>query len=210
MNCSQCGALVPAGAAFCSQCGNALKGGDASAAARLQPGAARGNGREVPEEDLWTGRYSPKAMIGPFIGAALLVVLALIGASFAGPPAWMIVGIAAVLIFAYLGLQLFYRRMSVEYRLTTHRLVLHKGILSRSDDRILLVDVDDITVQQGLIDRMLNIGTITLNTSDQSTRESTKGVLVMRGIENVRDVGDVLDEARRTERTRRGLYMMNA
>lgn len=210
MNCSQCGATVPAGAAFCPQCGNALEGGNVHAAANLQPGAARRNGREVPEEDLWIGRYSSKAMIGPFMGGALLVVLGLVAASFVGPPAWLIVGAAALLIFAYLGLQLFYRRMSVEYRLTTHRLVLHKGILSRSDDRILLVDVDDITVRQGFVERMLNIGTITLNTSDESTKAQGKGVLVMSGIEDVRHVGDVLDEARRTERSRRGLYMMNA
>ena len=32
----------------------------------------------------------------------------------------------------------------------------------------------------------------------------------MRGIENPRQVGDLIDEARRAERSRRGVYMMNA
>jgi membrane protein YdbS with pleckstrin-like domain len=98
-----------------------------------------------------------------------------------------------------------YQRLSIHYRLTTHRLVIERGILSKTDDRILLVDVDDITVRQGLIDRMLNIGTVVLNTSD-----ATSPVLTMRGIENARRVGDMIDEARRAERSRRGVYMMNA
>ena len=95
--------------------------------------------------------------------------------------------------------------MSVHYRLTTHRLVLERGILSRTDDRILLVDIDDITVQQSLINRMFQLGTIMLNTKDE-----TSPVLIMPGIENPHQVGDLIDEARRTERTRRGVYMMNA
>ena len=56
---------------------------------------------------------------------------------------------------------------------------------------------------------MLNVGTIVLNTSDETT-ERPEGLLTMRGIENPRQVADLIDEARRTERNRRGLYMMNA
>ena len=63
-------------------------------------------------------------MTGPFIGAALLTVIGMIAASFAGPAGWIAVGIGAVLVFGYLGLLLLYRRMSVRYRLTTHRLVI--------------------------------------------------------------------------------------
>ena len=112
---------------------------------------------------------------------------------------------ARVVVFGYLGMSLIYQRLSVHYRLTTHRLVIERGILSKTDDRILLVDIDDITVQQGLIDRVLEIGTVVLNTSDD-----TSPILTMRGIENPRHVGDLIDEARRAERSRRGVYMMNA
>lgn len=207
MKCSQCGADVPAGSAFCSQCGAQLS---TKAAARLQPGATAAGSKDVPEEDLWSGAYSPKAMTGPFVGATLFAIAAVIVGSLIQPFGWAVGLGLAVLLFAYLGWSLFYKRMSVHYRLTTHRLVLQKGILSRTDDRILLVDVDDITVQQGLVERMLNVGRIILNTTDETTKQRGKGVLVMDGIENARQVGDVIDEARRTERSRRGLYMMNA
>ena len=213
MNCSQCGTEVPAGSAFCSQCGAQLTGGAAArqpAAAKMQPGAAAGNSKDVPEEDLWSGAYSPKAMTGPFVGATLFAVAAVVVGSLVPPFGWAVGLGLAVLLFAYLGWLLFYKRMSVKYRLTTHRLVLQRGILSRTDDRILLVDVDDITVHQGVLERMLNIGRIILNTTDETTKQRGKGVLVMEGIENARQVGDTIDEARRTERSRRGLYMMNA
>ena len=69
MNCSQCGAAAPAGAAYCSQCGAQL----AEVAVR---GRATFRSREsfirfaqrrratLREEDLWYGSYSPKAMVG--------------------------------------------------------------------------------------------------------------------------------------------------
>ena len=146
-------------------------------------------------------------MTSAFIGTTLLAIVGMIVASFAGPAGWTFVGVGvgALAAFGYLILSLIYQRLSVHYRLTTHRLVITRGILSRTDDRILLVDIDDITVQQGLIDRILDIGTVVLNTSD-----STSPVLTMRGIENPRQVGDQIDEARRAERSRRGVYMMNA
>ena len=218
MTCNQCGAQAPAQAAFCPNCGAKLESAaganQAAGAARLQGGVAQGTSRDVPEEELWSGAYSPKAMTSAFIGVGLLTVLGIIAVTLAnaGTTGVIVVVIAALLLFAYLGLQLAYRRMSMHYRLTTHRLVLHKGILNKTDDRILLVDIDDITVQQGFVQRMFNLGTITLNTSDQTTKDESKGkgVLVMDGIENPRHVGDVIDEARRAERSRRGVYMMNA
>jgi uncharacterized membrane protein YdbT with pleckstrin-like domain len=143
-------------------------------------------------------------MTGPVIGAALLIIAGGIASAFVGPLA-LIASAVGLLLLIYCGLLLLYRRLTVLYRLTTHRFVIRRGILSRTDDRILLVDIDDITVRQGLVERIFNVGTIVLNTTDKTTP-----VLQMRGIENPRQVGDAIDDARRAERSRRGLYMMNA
>jgi len=159
----------------------------------------------LPEEELWTGSYSPKAMIGTFVGAALLVILGAVAASFAGPIGWTVVGIGALLLFAYLGLLLVYRRISIRYRLTSQRLLRDTGILSRRGDHLLVINIDDVTVHQSVFDRIFNLGTIELSTKDKTTP-----ILHMRGIENPRRVADLIDEARRTERNRRGLYTMDA
>jgi hypothetical protein len=52
---------------------------------------------------------------------------------------------------------------------------------------------------------MFGLGTIELNTKDKTTP-----VVNMLGIENPRQVADMIDECRRTERNRRGLYTMDA
>lgn len=222
MNCTQCGAEAPAQAAFCPRCGAQLGGaapavGRPPAAAALLGGVAQGNSRDVAEEELWSGAYSPKAMTGPYVGVLLLAILGTVATSYADPRGWVFVAVGALIILAGLALYSFYKRTSLHYRLTTHRLVIQKGILSRADNRILLVDIDDISVKQGLIERMFNLGTIVLRTTDETTKEESpdrdapgKGIVVMDGIENPRQVGDLIDESRRAERTRRGVYMMNA
>jgi membrane protein YdbS with pleckstrin-like domain len=208
MKCNQCGADVPAGAAFCSQCGTPLRAA-ASASPDLNVGAARVQVRaaaaQTPEKDLWSGAYSLKAMTGQFIGAGIVAILAIVGGSFVPPFGWIVAAIASVLIFAYLAAVLLYRRMSIRYRLTTQRLLRDTGILTRTGDHLLVINIDDVTVHQGIFDRMFGLGTIKLNTKDTTTP-----ILLMQGIENPRHVADMIDECRRTERSRRGLYTMDA
>ncbi|HVT28564.1 MAG TPA: PH domain-containing protein [Lacipirellulaceae bacterium] len=225
MTCNQCGADAPADAAFCPRCGAKLSSASGASgnrppkAAHLQAGAGRGTSADVPEDELWSGGYSPKAVIGWYIVAGVLTILAGAGALYAdaGSAVWLAIAVGALVVIGCLALYSQYKRMSVHYRLTTHRLVLQTGILSQVDNRILLVDIDDITVREGAIERLFNIGTIILRTTDETTKEESpdraapgKGVVIMDGIENPRHVGDIIDESRRAERTRRGVYMMNA
>ena len=78
MTCNQCGADVPAGAAFVhnveSNC-EPLAAQRPQTCTRVphvsQAGGARRAIRDTPEEELWVGAYSPKAMTGSFVGAAV-------------------------------------------------------------------------------------------------------------------------------------------
>ncbi len=88
------------------------------------------------------------------------------------------------------------------YRLTRYRLFHEHGILGRVTNRMETIDIDDVTVQQSFIERMLNIGTIIVRSSDRTEPE-----LRLRGIEHVNDVADLIDNARRAERQRRGLHL---
>jgi membrane protein YdbS with pleckstrin-like domain len=219
MKCTQCGAAVPANAAFCPQCGAHLSrapadGDRPAAAAKIRPSGPPGTAHDVSEQDLWTGRYSPKAMTGPFLGALLLAAICFVVGSYVDSRAWMAVAVGAVVVFVYLLLLLLYRQMSIRYRLTNQRLLREIGILGRTDDRILVIDIDDITVKQTFVERMFNLGTILIVANDESAKEEeqarVKKDVVMRGIEDPRHVADLIDEARRAERSRRGVYMMNA
>jgi membrane protein YdbS with pleckstrin-like domain len=212
MTCNQCGAAVPAGAAFCPQCGVQLRAVSRATAmvpqpgaARIQAGGAQGAAHDTPEEELWAGAYSPKAMAGSFIGATLVMIVAVVAGSLVPPLGWLVGLGVGVLLFAYLGWSLLYRRMAVRYRLTTQRLLRQMGIMNQTDDRILAVEIDDVTVRQGFFERMFDVGTIILNTKDTQTP-----VVTMLGIESPRQVADLIDETRRTERNRRAVYTLDA
>jgi membrane protein YdbS with pleckstrin-like domain len=208
MNCGQCGVEVPAASAFCPHCGAQLANSAAdspakSAAARMAPAGTRG-GNAPPEETLWSGSYSPKAMADWAAAAAALTIVGAVVAALTGPPGWIVFAIGALILWAAIGLVALYRRMTVRYQLTTFRLFHETGLLSRTRDRIEVIDIDDVTLRQGLIERMFNVGTIHVRSSDM-----THGNLAMVGIEDARTVTDLIDNTRRAERQRRGLFMEN-
>jgi membrane protein YdbS with pleckstrin-like domain len=156
------------------------------------------------EEELWSGTYSGKAMVGPAVGLGILTIAGLVAGSFAPPIGWPIAGLAAIILWAIFGLVLMYRKLSVRYRLTTFRFFHETGLLSRTRNRIEVIDINDVTLQQGLIERMFNIGTIHVQSSDV-----THPNIYLPGIEDVHRVTDLIDNTRRSERQRRGVFMEN-
>ena len=76
-----------------------------------------------------------------------------------------------------------YRRLSVRYLLTTQRLIHERGILRRVNDRIELLEIDDITVEQGIWERMAGVGTIRILFA-----RSHRSRVALPGIENVHEV----------------------
>jgi hypothetical protein len=64
--------------------------------------------------------------------------------------------------------------------------------------------VDDITYRQGVVERILGVGTIQIKSSDATHPE-----LSLQGIDEVQKVADTIDEARRKERRRRGIHVEN-
>jgi membrane protein YdbS with pleckstrin-like domain len=215
MKCAKCGNKVAYDAAFCSNCGapaaataDVNDGADTASAgvARARGGArqASGDGSQKPEEELWTGSFSPRAMIGPAIACAVVSVSAIVGGAFVLPDGmgWTLLAIMLVLVWAWLGLTLLYRRLTVRYRLTNYRLFHDTGLFSRTGNRIEVIDVDDVTVHQGLIERLLGVGTVHIASSDH-----TDPSLDLPGIDDVRNVADLIDSTRRAERQRRGLHL---
>lgn len=207
MKCSACGVDLNAGAAFCHKCGAKVPGAAATATpAASDPGSGRGLAsgarRDDPEVELWTGGYSPKAMFNSLaVGAVLTIGLIVAGVILVAVPFALPIclGIVAV-IWVWLIAVLLYRRMNISYRLTSQRFFHQTGILTRTTNRIEVIEMDDVTFTQNLIERLVGVGTIKITSSD-----STDPVLIMTGIDNVQEVSEIIDKARRKELTRRGL-----
>jgi membrane protein YdbS with pleckstrin-like domain len=156
------------------------------------------------ETDLWKGRYSRRTMIGAWLSCSLItLLLVVVGAMWVRHPVlWWIFVVALLLMWGYPLLLLMYRRLSIRYRLTTQRFFHEAGILRHVTDRIEVIDMDDISYDQTILQRLVNVGTIHINSSDRS-----HPVLDVVGIENVKQVATMMDDARRKERIRRGLHI---
>lgn len=64
------------------------------------------------------------------------------------------------------------RNLLVTYELTEDRLILRKGIFVKSIDEIELYRVKDVRLDFTLINQWAGIGTITIDSSDETTRDA--------------------------------------
>jgi uncharacterized membrane protein YdbT with pleckstrin-like domain len=160
---------------------------------------------DEPEEELWEGRYSSRAMFGRWILAGFITLVLLIGIFFIGVGKgwlWLTWLIICALLWGTFAIQLAYRKFTCKYRLTSQRFIHEAGLLKRVTDRIEVIDIDDVSFEQRIVERILGIGTIKITSTDRSHPE-----LYMRGIEKVKDVAGLIDDTRRKERRRRGLHI---
>ncbi len=221
MRCPACGAEAVQQAVYCHQCGHRL---DASGAGFttdrppedepaptsppeevLREATARHDADGEPERELWHGGYSSKAMAGGWAISGALSLLVLIAGVLWIPRTahwWLVLLLLMILPWLYHFAVLCYRRMSVRYLLSTQRFIHERGILRRVTDRIEVLDMDDITFEQRLLERLTGVGTIHILSHDQSDPK-----LELPGIENVKQVATLFDDARLAERRRRGLHV---
>ncbi|WP_425615753.1 PH domain-containing protein [Anatilimnocola sp. NA78] len=210
MKCPSCQAEMPADALFCAKCGQRLNDsvpvGGVAPATPMERMKGRATTPDEPETPLWQGGYSPKAMIGHWLLAAVVTVACVVGGVIFSVPtagaAWLFVAIIVVALWSVLGLYYLYLRYGMSYELTSQRLMHKVGIFSQSTNRIEVIDVDDVSYHQTFIERMLGVGTIKILSSDTSDP-----MLVIRGIDDVKRIANMIDNVRRDERRRRGMYI---
>ena len=234
MRCLKCGADVVEQAVYCHKCGERVESADelspsgggcasepaagldnvavGSAEAAVPPEASpmekfqaavesAQNNEETPEKELWRGGYSSRAMIGAWVfsSAVTIGLIVLVIWSWTAWVAWCAL-IVVVLLWLYQFVVMCYRKMNVRYKLTSLRFMHESGVLRRVTDRIETIDMTDISFEQTLLERLAGVGTIRITSSDRTHPE-----LVMRGIEDVKQISGMIDEIRCTERRRRGL-----
>jgi membrane protein YdbS with pleckstrin-like domain len=159
------------------------------------------------ERLIWQGGYSFKSMLGAFLGAALVTALMLIAvnkiqALHDNRTVWTTMAALISMIWTGLFLVAVYRKLARRYEITTQRLIHRSGIFLRQVDRIEMIDIDDVTYRQGPIQALMNVGTIQLLSSDTSHPK-----LMMPGISRVDKVANMIDDARRMERRKRGIHI---
>ena len=147
-----------------------------------------------------------KTMIGPAVAGGLVLAVAIaaiivLPASIAYAAAFRLViaAIAVVAAIVWFGLPLL-RWRTTSYELTTRRLRMREGILSRTGRDFPLGRISDVSFAQGLLDRVFGCGRLVVESAGEH------GQLVLTEIPDVRRVQAVLfelvnDEAARLGRT---------
>ncbi len=219
MYCPSCGTEVPENVVFCYRCGEHATGqvNPVESSAKPLPQNAHFSSQiasspknsnvqlqsdplHETEKELWTGGYSARAMIPTAMSIGAASIAAVIAAFFVD--FFWLIAIIVIMLWLILGVVLLYHRLNVRYRLTNQRLIHEVGILRRVTDRIKVIDIDDVAFSQGIIQRILNPGTIQISSSDRTHPERSLHV-----IEDVANVATPIDRARRNERVRRGLHI---
>ncbi len=159
-------------------------------------------GAPVPEADIFS--LSPVARAFPghiLIGLILIglgVGLAIRAQDFSWPR-W--VALVPVALGGVLLLLVWIRMRSCRYRLTTQRLFVHRGWLARHADELELYRVKDVVVDQGVLQRLLGYGTITVLADDDSTPR-----VDLAGISRPTRVKEMIRTQYRAARQREGVH----
>jgi len=111
----------------------------------------------------------------------------------------LLLGVLALLIILWKWLE----NLASRFDVSQDRLVVRRGIFMKSLDEIELYRVKDIRLDFSLINQMAGIGTVTITSSDETTRDAP---LVLPNIEHAQrrreELRKLVDQARQKRRVR--------
>ena len=142
------------------------------------------------EEVLFDGHPSWRATLGFYVlGFVLAVGAGVIAGVAGGTTLGVIVLLVALAIVLVVGLV---RRLGTHYLVTTERLRIRRGILSRRVQQTQLERVQNVNTDQSFFERILQIGTVDFDTAGTEDSDFT-----FRGIADPEQVVGADDRAQR-------------
>jgi uncharacterized membrane protein YdbT with pleckstrin-like domain len=153
------------------------------------------------EKMIWEGRPTWRAMLSfhiKWIGLTLILFALLIGVDAIG------VGVPTTLIGAVLligvGLTIlagWVQRFFTQYTITTKRLHIRRGVLSKTESSTNVDRIQNITVTQSPVDRIMKVGTIDFDTAGDSNSDRFSFI----GVDNPQGLREEIMQARDEEKT---------
>jgi membrane protein YdbS with pleckstrin-like domain len=181
MKCQVCSRDIPDESRFCNACGaRQLSADQLKETPELVKKPYKPAG---PENDLWSGRFSAKALAHYWLICLIWMTAVAVFRVTVLPPdtaSWLIwillaIGLAPVVWTLWATMV---RKVSMRYRLTSHRLFLEHGLIRREMSEVELIRVDDVSVSQNILQRIFNVGSVTVISTDASDPRA-----VLNGIE---------------------------
>ncbi len=120
---------------------------------------------EPPNENIvWEGNPSQVTNLGVYLVCALITAAIVVAGVLMAPQAfWLLIVPATVALWKFLEL------VSFRYTVTTERVGLRRGVLTKRTDSIELYRVKDTTVVEPFFLRLFGLADIVLSSSDRTT-----------------------------------------
>jgi uncharacterized membrane protein YdbT with pleckstrin-like domain len=155
------------------------------------------------EQPLDTFRSSTRGWLRGTLAGWATIALVPIGILLTAPGDWgrwpMLISALALLIILWK----WFENVGARFDICTDRLIVRRGIFVKSLDEIELYRVKDIRLDFSLINQMAGIGTITVTSSDETTRGEPLALRhVERAAERREALRGLVDQARQKRRVR--------
>jgi uncharacterized membrane protein YdbT with pleckstrin-like domain len=151
------------------------------------------------EQVIYEGRPSWRSILGFYIVGLVIVAAAAAIGYFAGGAA--IAAAAGGAVFVILLLVGWLKRIATRYSITDRRLRIQRGILSRNTEETRVERIQNVTVSQSVLERVLRVGTVDFDTASNRPDDTFQ----FRGIADPSEVVRLVDQASEAgnERARR-------
>ena len=210
MHCTNCGTYIAPGTRFCAGCGAPAVDPEATRYAGAQPFApaqpyappvqappsAYNPVRQERTSDVEKVIFKTRPTllfikIGYGLAALGSIILIILLAYYISAPWWVAlpIALAPLLIPAYYHI----KRNMIEYTLTDHKLEISQGFLTRTTRNFTLRNIQDVTVEVTLMQRLLGYGNVMIEDASEQA-----GTTRLHNVQNPRQYADmILRELRR-------------
>jgi len=142
------------------------------------------------EEMVFDGHPSWRGVMSFYItGSVIVAVLVVLGLLIFSTGLAIVIGIIAFALLVFVGL---IKRIATRYVITTERLHIRHGILSKSTQETRVQRVQNVNTEQSVVDRVLRVGTVDFDTAGTDDSEFR-----FVGVANPAGVVRAVDKAQR-------------